>query len=588
LFGEFAVTMAAAVAFSMFVALTLTPVMCSKILTNNLDETFVARNAMKAFESLKAFYRRTLIMGLDRPYAVLALFFAIVAGGIWMYGAIPKEFTPREDRGTVNIMIRAPEGSSLEFTDRQATLATEILKPYVGDAGVMRILQMLPMGEGAAGAATNTGNLIMRLRPWGERENSAQDILNEIAPKLRQVPGAQMIPSLGAPFGQMGWGTGVNLSIGGPTYEELREWRDIMLAELRKNPRLFAVRTNFNETKAQMRVRIDRNRAADLGVSVGAIAQTLAVMLGSRKVTTFVDRGEEYNVVLQGQLDDRRTPTDVTNIYVRSDTTRELIPLSSLVTIEEFAGADILQRLDRMRSISVFANPASDYPLGDVVRDVSAIAKEKLPPAARVSWRGEAEELQETGALMFLAFGLSLIVVFLVLAAQFESFIHPFIILMTVPLGVVGALAGLLIDGSTFNLYSQIGIIVLVGLAAKNGILIVEFANQLRDAGMEFREALVEGACIRLRPIVMTMLATVTGALPLVFASGAGAEGRHAIGIVIVAGVSFASFVTLLVVPVFYLLLARHTGSPGRVAAKLAEYEQAFPTRRFGADQPAE
>jgi multidrug efflux pump len=396
-----------------------------------------------------------------------------------------------------------------------------------------------------------------------------------------------------APFGHMAWGGGTQFALGGNTYEELREWRDTMMNAMRENPRLFGIRSNFNETKSQMRIKIDRNRAADLGVSIGAIGQTLSVMLGSRKVTTFVERGEEYNVLLQGQLDDRRTPSDVTNIYVRSDTTRQLIPLSSLVTVEEFAGPDSLNRLDRMRSVNVMFNPAPGYVLGDVLRDIEQIAKDKLPPSARLSWRGEAQEFQDTSTLMFIAFGLSLLVVFLVLAAQFESFIHPVVILMTVPLAVVGALAGLLITGKSFSLYSQIGIIVLVGLAAKNGILIVEFANQLRDAGMQFRDALIEAATIRLRPIVMTALATIFGAVPLVLATGAGAEGRQAIGVVIIAGVASASFITLLVIPVFYQMLAKRTGSPGRMAAQLADYERAFPTRRFGEDdeqgrQPAE
>jgi multidrug efflux pump len=408
---------------------------------------------------------------------------------------------------------------------------------------------------------------------------------------MRQIPGAQLVPSSGGGMGQMQWGGGLQLAIGGQTYDELRQWRDIMLAAMRENPRLLAVRSNFNETKGQMRIRIDRNRASDLGVSIGAIGQTLSIMLGSRRVTTFVDQGEEYNVVLQGQLDDRRIPTDVTNIYVRSDTTRELIPLSSLVTIEEISGADSLNRLDRMRSITMMATPAPGYLLGDAIADIDKAARERLPETARLTWRGEAAELAETNLAMFLAFGLSLLVVYLVLAAQFESFVHPFVILTTVPLGVAGALAGLVIFGDSFNLYSQIGIIVLVGLAAKNGILIVEFANQLRDAGMEFREALIEASTIRLRPIVMTSLATVMGAVPLMLASGAGAEGRQAIGVVIVAGVTFASFITLLVVPVFYQLMARRSGSPGRVAAKLEEYELEFPTRRFGKDddrQPAE
>jgi multidrug efflux pump len=591
LFTEFSITMAAAVMFSMFVALTLTPVLCSKILTNDLDETPVAKAAMHAFDKMKAFYKKTLLMGLDRPFAVIAAFIAIVAVTGVMFFFVPKEFTPTEDRGTINIMIRAPEGSSLEYTDRQALAGTEILKDYLGKGEVARILQMLPMGESVAGGSTNLGQIILRLESWEKRDRSAAEMMREVAGKLRQVPGAQLIPNPGMGMGGMGGGgSGVQFAIGGPTYEQLRQWRDAMLPAMRANPRLLGVRSNFNETKAQMRIKIDRNRAADLGVSINTIGQTLSIMLGSRRVTTFIERGEEYNVVLQGQLDDRRTPTDVTNIYVRSDTTRELIPLSSLVTLEEFSGPDSLNRSERMRSITLLATPAPGYPLGEVVKDINKIAAEKLPPEAVTFWRGDAAELNEANTLMLVAFGLSLVVVYLVLAAQFESFIHPFVILMTVPLAVAGALAGLLLFGQSFNLYSQIGIIVLVGLAAKNGILIVEFANQLRDTGMEFRQALVEAASIRLRPIVMTALATVMGAVPLALASGAGSEGRIAIGIVIIAGVSFASFITLLVVPVFYQQLAKRTGSPGRVAAELASYEAAHPVRRLDNEdrQPAE
>ena len=591
LFTEFAITMAAAVAVSMFVALTLTPVMCGRILTEKLDSTLVARASMAAFERMTAFYRRTLELGLNRPFLVMVCFAIVSGSSVFMYTSLSKEFTPVEDRGALSVMIRAPEGASLEYTDRQASQAFEIIRPYVGQGEIARVLQMLPMGESVSGASTNNGNMMVRLEGWHDRPRSSHEILAEIAPKLRRIPGAQLIMTQQAPFGQMAWGGGTQFALGGNTYEELKAWRDIMMNGMRENPRLFGTRSNYNETKAQMRIKIDRNRAADLGVTIGAIGQTLSVMLGSRKVTTFVDRGEEYNVMLQGQLEDRRTPNDVSNIYVRSDTTRQLIPLSSLISIEETAGPDSLNRLDRMRSIAIFTNPAPGYPLGDIVSDIEKIAKDRLPPAARLTWRGEAAEFQDTSTLMFLAFGLSLLVVFLVLAAQFESFVHPVVILMTVPLAVAGALAGLLLTGKSFSLYSQIGIIVLIGLAAKNGILIVEFANQLRDAGMSFRDALIEAATIRLRPIVMTALATIFGALPLAFATGAGAEGRQAIGVVIIAGVSFASFVTLLVIPVFYQALAKNTGSPGRMTAQLAEYERAFPTRRFGDDeerQPAE
>ena len=580
LFSEFAVTMAAAVLCSMFVALTLTPMMCSKILKNELDETLVARTSMRAFEWMKDFYGRTLNLGLDHPFSVLALFFAIIASSVGFFLVLPQEFTPPEDRGSVNIMIRAPEGASLEYTSRQSQLVTDILmKEYVDTGIARRVLEIVPMGMGVSGQATNMGNVIMRLEPWEKRDKSTHEILGELRPLLRNVAGAQVMPRPSPGFGQGRWGGGLNMVIGGSTYEELVVYRDIMLEAMNENPRLYGVRSNYNETRPQMRIRIDQTRAADVGVSIGTIGQTLAVMLGSRRVTTFVEQGEEYDVILQGRDEDRRTPTDVTNIYVKSDTTRELIPLSSLITIEEISDAGTRNRYDRLRSINVMGTPETGYALGDAIAWLEQVAEERLPDAARINWRGQAREYKESGSAMYVFFGLSLLVVFLVLAAQFESFIHPLVIMMTVPLAMAGAMAGLWIFGISFNIYSQIGIIVLIGLAAKNGILIVEFANQLRDAGYEFREALVEASQIRLRPIVMTALATCMGAVPLVLSSGAGAEGREAIGVVIFTGVTFSSFITLLVVPVFYQILTRGTRSPGAVAADLADLEQRHPGR---------
>jgi len=428
----------------------------------------------------------------------------------------------------------------------------------------------------------------MRLEPWEKRDKSTHEILAELRPMLADIPGAQLIPSPAPGLGQSRWSSNLSMVLGGSTYEELVKWRDIMLEAMNENPRLFGVRSNYNETRPQMRIRIDQNRAADLGVSVGTIGQTLAVMLGSRRVTTFVDRGEEYDVILQGRDEDRRTPTDVTNIYVRSDTTRELIPLSSLITLQEISDAGTRNRYDRLRSITVMGTPVPGYAMGDAIQWLEQVAEERLPEAARISWNGAAREYKDSGMAMYVFFGLSLLVVFLVLAAQFESFVHPFVIMMTVPLAMTGALAGLWLFGISFNIYSQIGIIVLIGLAAKNGILIVEFANQLRDSGYEFRDALVEASTIRLRPIVMTALATCMGAVPLVMASGAGAEGREAIGVVIFTGVAFSSFITLLVVPVFYLLMTRGTRSPGAVAADLEDLERQHPGRGRFSGNPVE
>jgi len=578
LFTEFAVTMAAAVLCSMFVALTLTPMMCSKILRNDMDRNLISDISLKSFENLKNAYGKLLFISLKHPKKILVIFATVTIGSGFLFVSLPQEFTPPEDRGSINIMIRAPEGSSIEYTDRQGQEVTKrILENYVRTGIASRVLQIMPMGQTVSGQSTSSGNVIVRLKPWEQRDKSSHEILNELRPLLSNIPGAQIIPSAAPGFGQRRWGRGLSMVIGGSTYEELAIWRDILLKEMQSNNQLFGIRSNYNETRPQMRINIDKNRSADLGVTIGSIGQTLSVMLGSRRVTTFVEQGEEYNVVLQGRDEDRQTPNDVNNIFVRSDASRQLIPLSSIINIKETSASSALNRFDRMRSITVLATPTPGYPLGDAIKWLENTAKEKLPESARISWNGQAREYKESGNAMYIFFLLALVVVYLVLAAQFESFIHPFVIMMTVPLAMAGAFIGLLLFDISFNIYSQIGIIVLIGLAAKNGILIVEFTNQLRDNGIEFQEALIEACKVRLRPIIMTAVATCMGAIPLVLASGAGAEGREAIGVVIFTGVAFSSIITLLIIPSFYSLLAKNTSSPGTVSKNLKNLEESHP-----------
>ncbi len=583
LFKEFAVTMAVAVLFSMFVSLSLTPVLCSKILTTKLDESRISRWAGGIFERLKTFYERVLNAALDRPSVVVMGFIVIfaLAGGLFL--KLPHEFTPREDRGKFNIQIKTPEGANTEVTDAKVRAVATLLKPYMERGEIRSIFENIQGGN-------NSGDIIVMMADWGKaHRRSPFEIGAELQPKFRDIAGAQVAASFPPGMGQQGTNQGVRVIIAGAKDDELRTWRDIMLAATANNPKFSQVRTNYVETKPQIRVRIDRARAADLGVSISTIGNTLESMLGSRRLTTFVDNGEEYDVMLQGQIDDRRTPTDVSNIYVRSDTTQQLIPLSSLVTFEEGAAASGLSRHQRHRQFTLYIFPAPGMLLGGTIEEIERLAAEKLPASAELTWRGEAGDFKENSSAIYFSFALALVVVFLILAAQFESFLHPLVIMMTVPLAVTGALAGLLVTGQSMNLFSQIGIIVLIGLAAKNGILIVEFTNQLRDAGRTFREALVEASLTRLRPIVMTALATAMGAVPLMLATGAGAEGRRPIGIVIFAGVLFSTLITLVVVPTFYFLLARRTGSPGRVAAELREYEQRHPVDRQSPDhQPAE
>jgi multidrug efflux pump len=315
-----------------------------------------------------------------------------------------------------------------------------------------------------------------------------------------------------------------------------------------------------------MKINVDRNRAATLGVSLSNVGRTLETMLGSRTVTTYVDRGREYNVVLQGADADRSSTDDLSNLYVRSSLTGKMVPLSNLVLLSEMAGPSELKRFDRMRSITVSASLAEGARLGEAIDKLHQVALDTLPASARISWDGESEEYLNSGSSLYITFALALLIVFLVLAAQFESFINPMVILVTVPLALTGALLGLWVYGSSINVFSQIGAILLIGLSAKNGVLIVEFANQLRDRGMNFREAIVEAASVRLRPILMTSACTTFGALPLLLGTGAGAESRQPIGIVVVYGVTVSAFLTLFVVPALYVMFARRTSSPQHVS----------------------
>jgi len=367
----------------------------------------------------------------------------------------------------------------------------------------------------------------------------------------------------------------VQFVIQGGTYKELAAWRDTLLAEIEKaNPGLVGLNWDYKETKPQFRVEIDYQRAADLGVKVGVIGRTLETMLGSRKVTTYLDAGEEYDVMLEGERSAQQSPTSLQNLYVRSDRSRELIPLSNLVRVSEIADSKSLNRYNRLRAITLEANLTDGLSLGEALEYLDGLARTHLPEQVRIDYKGQSRDFRQAGGGIRFVFALGVVVVFLVLAAQFESWIHPLVIMLTVPLAMVGALFGLWVTGETLNIYSQIGLIMLVGLAAKNGILIVEFANQLREKGRPFRDALLEAADVRLRPIVMTGITTAAGSLPLLLSSGAGAETRAVIGTVILFGVLAATLFTLFVVPVAYDLLARRTGSPGDVARQL-EREQA-------------
>ena len=568
LFGEFGISLAAAVIFSSVIALSLTPMMCSKLFADASSRRSLADWLDARFQALSARYEGWLAPLVDHWGWTLTGAAAVTAVAVGLSNVLPVEYAPLQDRGGFPVVMRGPDGASFAYTDRHARKIEEVLQSEVDPGPLMRYLTRVPASFGATGDVSNA-RFVVLLDPWDERDESLVQTQARLRERLGAIPGVRA--AVLAPFG-LGMrrdGRPVELVVGGPDYDQLLGWRDQLLEVMESLPQLESPDSNYQVSKPQLGVAVDRDRAAVLGVPLAVVGRTLETMLGSRRVTTYVDRGREYDVVLQGENRDRSSPDDLTNLYVRSATTGALVPLANLVSLEERATARELHRFDRMRAVTVDAALAPGVSLGEALDALEGAAREVLPGSARIGWDGAAREFRESRSSLQTTFGLALLIVFLVLAAQFESFLHPVIILVTVPLALAGAVFGLLVFGGSLNVYSQIGAILLIGLAAKNGVLVVEFANQLREQGRGLRDAAVEAAAVRLRPILMTSACTTFGALPLLLATGAGAEAREPIGVVIVFGVSFATLLTLFVVPALYVALAGRTRAPDHVTREI-------------------
>ncbi|KAA0011324.1 efflux RND transporter permease subunit [Billgrantia pellis] len=578
LFSEFALTMAAAVVISSVLALSLTPMMASKILKPSMQDSRIAHGVQWLLEFSQRLYHTLLVGVLKARLPVLAVFVGLVAATAWLADRLPSEYTPQEDRGSFIILVNGPEGATFDYTmDYMDEIETR-LSSLIDSGDLQRVVVRAPRGFGNI-ENFNNGFAIVSMADWGERRD-AWTIMNDVRRKLADLPGVQAFPVMRQGFGQR-ISKPVEFVLGGGTYEELAEWRDLLMAHIREdNPRLIGLDSNYKETQPQLRVEIDYTRAADLGVTVTEIGRTLEVMLGGRNVTRYLDNGQEYDVIVEGDRANQSSPRALDNIQVRSARTGELIPLASLVSFSDEAGASTLNRFNRLRAITIEANLADGYALGDALEYLEAAANEVLPGQAQTDVSGASRDYDRASGATLTLLILGGLVVFLVLAAQFESFIHPFVIMLTVPLAMSGAMLGLYVTGQSLNIYSQVGLVMLIGLAAKNGILIVEFANQLRDEGFAFRDALLEASVTRLRPILMTAVTTMAGSVPLIVSSGAGAESRMVIGTVILAGVAAATLFTLFVVPVAYDLLARHTGSPGDVRRRLENEMARVPSER--------
>ncbi len=562
LFIEFGWVMAGTVAISTFVALTACPALASKVLRKGTAPAPQDTQAPRGM--VQKTYAALLARALRMPLVVLALALTVTGGAALFYDGLPRELAPREDRGVGFVPLTAPQGSTVEYSDQAARQVEEILQPMRDEGIIETVFTFTGWGNRAWRSF-----VVFRLAPWDERTTPISDVVRRIGPKMGQVTIARGFPVTPAGLGLRGNSTPVRVVVGGPDFDSVKEWATALLERAETIDGLVNPEINFEQNLPQLDLRIDRERADDLGISADVIANTLQTMLASRQMTTFVSRGREYPVIAQAQEEDRRTPSDIDNIFIRAGDGESLVPLGALVTVEENAAAPSLRRFDRLPSIQLSGALAPGSDLGSVLGQLEQAATEILPAEAKLGYEGQSRTFKDTASGANLVFALSLLIVFLVLAAQFESFIHPLTILLTVPVGVAGAIYAMALGGLSLNVYSQIGIILLIGLVAKNGILIVEFANQLRDEGKTIREAVITAATLRLRPIMMTVLSTVLGALPLVLATGAGAESRNAIGTVIIAGLALSAILMLVVTPVLYDLMARFTRPRGAVERAL-------------------
>lgn len=557
LFNEFGLALAVAVLISGFVALTLTPMLCSKILKplHNTGGGWASRSFDKFFTSLDTVYDRTLRLALrHKPLMIVAALLTIVLSVVFIT-FIQSELVPIEDRGIGFGIVIAPEGSTLDYTDRYMRQVEAHLLPLPERRS---LFTAIGLGFGGPGQVTN-GFVFFGLKPREERTKSQQQLIQELFPQLLSIPGVLAFvinpPSLGGGFSS----SPVEYVLQADSYEELNQAVGIVMGEAQKLGYMINLDSDLKLNKPQLDLTIDRERAAGLGASVTDIGTTLETFLGGRAVTNFKRGTKQYDVILQMKPAARSTPDAIREIYIRGS--GGLVQLANVIKVEETLSPKELNHYNRVRSAKITANLAPGVSLGQALDDLDRITKEKLTGNFKREYAGQSQEFKSSSTSLYFMFVLAIVFIFLVLAAQFESFIHPMTILLAVPLAVFGALLTLFIFGQTLNIYSQIGLIMLIGLVTKNSILIVEFANQLRERGESVFDAVVHAATIRLRPILMTSFSTIFGILPIAIGFGAGAESRRPLGLAVVGGMFFSTFLTLILVPVLYTLLSKFTNS---------------------------
>ncbi len=563
LFNEFGIAVAGAVVVSGFVALTLTPMLCARILRVPTRHGVLYRVLERGFNALATGYARTLRAAVRHRYALVGAVVLLTLGAVVVFRSLKREFVPPEDKGWFFSIIIAPEGSSLAYTDgyqRQAEAVLDKTKDVESYFSVVNI------GDGVS-----RGMIFTNLVDFDRRTRSIQDILGEVQGGYFAIPGVFAFANNPPAFG---FGNPVQFVIQNPDFDLLVKGNDTLLARARQVKGLINVDSDLRVNKPELTVNFDRDRAEDLGVPVGDVATTLQVLLGGNRTSTFTRNNKQYDVIVQLDPRARATPSDMTGLYVRGRA-GELVKLEALASVKEGVGPRELNHFNRVRASTLTAGLAPGFTLGEALDSLTRIASEVLPKGSSTALAGESRELDESGSSLYFAFLLALLVVFMVLASQFESLIHPFTVLLAVPLAVTGALFTLKLAGATLNLYSQIGMILLIGLVTKNSILLVEYINQLRERGMSTLDAALESGRIRFRPILMTSVATVMGAVPIAFGLGAGSISRRPLGYAIVGGVLFSTLLTLYVVPAVYVIFdglrqrvrgRRETGQPSLAA----------------------
>lgn len=544
LFNEFALAMAGAVVVSSFVALSLTPMLCAKILRVPKSHGRIFNMFENTFIRITKGYGRSLRWSLQHRWVVVSGALATVVVAYILFGALKREFVPPEDRGFFVTFTVAPEGASLEYTDEYQRRVEAILNKTKDIQSFFSIV-------GFFNGRVNSGIIFTKLTDWSERDRSVQDVISEIQPQYFAIPGILAFASNPPAFG---FGSPVNFVVRDPDFGQLGEAMDRLVGRARTIPGLINVDTNLRVNKPELTVSYDRDRAEDLGVPIAEISNSLQAMLGGQRVSTFTRNNKLYDVILQLEPDERATPSDMSGVYLRGRENK-LVKLDAVASVNEGLGPRQLNHFNRVRSFTLTANLDPGFTLGQALDSLKIAADDVLPAGSTTALSGESRELEESGSALYFAFILALIVVYMVLAAQFESLIHPFTVLLAVPLAVTGALLLLYLAGSTLNLYSQIGMVLLIGIVTKNSILLVEYANQLQDRGMNTVEAMIEAGRIRLRPIVMTAVATIVGALPIALGLGAGSASRRPLGYAIVGGLLFSTILTLFLVPVAYVMI---------------------------------